>query len=101
MGQMDDNGLGIGAADPDAAAGWDRRAAEAGDPVGKFNLGLDMMRGRGVVADEAGARALVDRAAEADPRCAGRNRRPWKHAAAWKSTRMAPPGTMIAAPCKR
>ena len=62
MGQLDDNGLG-GPENPVAAAEWDRRAAEAGDPVGKFNSGLNLMRGRGVVQDEAAGRALVDEAA--------------------------------------
>ncbi|WP_246043977.1 tetratricopeptide repeat protein [Ruegeria sediminis] len=62
MGQLDNNGLG-GAYDPDAAAEWDRRAAEAGDPVGKFNYGLALMRGHGVARDEARGRALVDEAA--------------------------------------
>jgi hypothetical protein len=65
MAQLDDNGLGTPDEDPARAAGWDRMAAEAGDPVGMFNYGLDLMRGRGVPADEAGGRALVDRAAEA------------------------------------
>jgi uncharacterized protein len=46
MSQLEDNGLG-GPENPDAAAEWDRRAADAGDPVGKFNYGLDLMRGRG------------------------------------------------------
>ncbi len=64
MSQLDDNGLG-GPEDPDRAAEWDRRAAEAGDPVGMFNYGLDLMRGRGVARDEAAGRALVDRAADA------------------------------------
>ncbi len=63
MSQLDDNGLGA-PENPDAAAQWDRRAAEAGDPVGMFNLGLDLMRGRGVAQDVEGGRALVDRAAE-------------------------------------
>ncbi|SET73022.1 sel1 repeat family protein [Oceanicella actignis] len=62
MGQLEDNGLG-GPEDPAAAARWDRRAAEAGDPVGKFNYGLDLLRGRGVPRDEAQGRALVDAAA--------------------------------------
>ncbi len=62
MSQLDDNGLG-GPEDPEAAAAWDRRAAEAGDPVGQFNLGLDLMRGRGVARDEAAGRRLVDQAA--------------------------------------
>jgi hypothetical protein len=63
MAQLDDNGYGA-AEHPDSAAEWDRRAAEAGDPVGMFNLGLDLMRGRGVVQDMDQGRALVDRAAE-------------------------------------
>ena len=63
MSQMDDNGLGADE-NPDAAAEWDRRAAEAGDPVGMFNYGLDLMRGRGVSQDETLGRAYVDRAAE-------------------------------------
>lgn len=62
MGQLDNNGLG-GEYDPDAAAEWDRRAAEAGDPVGKFNYGLALMRGHGVARDEARGRSLVDEAA--------------------------------------
>jgi hypothetical protein len=65
MSRMDDNGLGIDGEDPEGAANWDRMAAEAGDPVGMFNYGLDLMRGRGVSADEGAGRALVDRAAEA------------------------------------
>ena len=62
MGQLDNNGLG-GDYDPDAAAEWDRRAAEAGDPVGRFNHGLNLMRGHGVPKDEALGRQFVDRAA--------------------------------------
>ncbi|MDR7127152.1 sel1 repeat family protein [Pseudotabrizicola sp. 4114] len=62
MSQLDDNGLGAPES-PDAAANWDRRAAELGDPVGMFNLGLDMMRGRGVAQDQTAGRALIDRAA--------------------------------------
>ncbi|KUJ80535.1 hypothetical protein AVO45_05670 [Ruegeria marisrubri] len=62
MSQLDNNGLG-GEYNPEAAAEWDRRAAEAGDPVGKFNYGLDLMRGHGVARDEARGRALVDKAA--------------------------------------
>jgi uncharacterized protein len=65
MSRMDDNGLGIDGEDPESAANWDRMAAEAGDPVGMFNYGLDLMRGRGVAEDRAAGRALVDRAAEA------------------------------------
>lgn len=62
MGQMDNNGLG-GDYNPDAAADWDRKAAEAGDPVGKFNYGIALMRGYGVSQDEQRGRALVDEAA--------------------------------------
>ncbi len=62
MSQLEDNGLGA-SEDPDRAAYWDRRAAEAGDPIGKFNYGLDLMRGRGVAQDEEAGRRLVDEAA--------------------------------------
>ncbi|SIS54694.1 hypothetical protein SAMN05421759_101338 [Roseivivax lentus] len=62
MGQLDNNGLG-GAYDPDAAAEWDRRAADLGDPVGKFNYGLALIRGHGVAQDVDRGRALVDEAA--------------------------------------
>ena len=62
MSQLDNNGLG-GAYDPDAAADWDKRAADLGDPVGKFNYGLDLMRGHGVARDEALGRRYVDEAA--------------------------------------
>lgn len=62
MSQLDDNGLGA-EYNPDASADWNRRAAELGDPVGKFNRGLDLMRGHGVARDQAAGRALVDEAA--------------------------------------
>ena len=62
MSQLDDNGLG-GLESPDAAAEWDRRAAEAGDPVGKLNYGLDLIRGRGVVENRALGRQYIDEAA--------------------------------------
>lgn len=62
MSQLENNGLG-GEYDPDAAAEWDRRAAEAGDTAGKFNYGLDLMRGHGVPQDEALGRRYVDEAA--------------------------------------
>ena len=64
MSQLDDNGLGA-PENPDASAGWDRRAAEAGDPVGMLNFGLDLIRGRGTVQDVEAGRRLVDRAAAA------------------------------------
>ena len=62
MAWLEDNGLGA-PEDPDRAANWDRRAAEAGDPIGKFNYGLDLMRGRGVAQDQAAGRRLIDEAA--------------------------------------
>ena len=62
MGQIENNGLG-GAYDPDAAAAWDKRAADAGDPVGKFNYGLALLRGHGVAQNEALGRRYVDTAA--------------------------------------
>lgn len=64
MSQLDNNGLGA-PYDPDAAAAWDRRAAELGDPVGKFNYGINLLRGHGVAQDETLGRQLVGEAAEA------------------------------------
>lgn len=64
MGHMDQNGL-AGHYDPHRAADWNRRAAEAGDPVGQLNHGLDLLRGWGTARDEAVGRAMIDRAAEA------------------------------------
>lgn len=63
MSQLEDNGMG-GDYNPDAAAEWDRRAAEAGDPVGRYNYGLDLMRGHGVAKDEMLGRRYVDQAAQ-------------------------------------
>lgn len=63
MSQLENNGLG-GAYNPDAAAEWERRAAEAGDPVGKFNHGLNLMRGHGIAQDETLGRSFVDQAAQ-------------------------------------
>lgn len=60
---MEDNGFG-GDYDPDSAAEWDRKAAEMGDPVGKFNYGLDLLRGHGVTKDEVAAKDWIDQAAE-------------------------------------
>ena len=62
MSQIENNGLG-GDYNPDASADWDRRAAEAGDPVGKFNHGLNLIRGHGIAPDEQLGRQFVDRAA--------------------------------------
>ena len=63
MSQLENKGMG-GDYNPDAAAEWDRRAAEAGDPVGRFNYGLDLIRGHGVARDEALGRRYVDEAAK-------------------------------------
>ncbi|MEM7694084.1 MAG: sel1 repeat family protein [Pseudomonadota bacterium] len=63
MSQLENNGLG-GDYNPDAAAKWDKRAADAGDPVGRFNHGLNLMRGHGTAQDEAAGRAFVDQAAK-------------------------------------
>ncbi|WP_165971721.1 tetratricopeptide repeat protein [Meridianimarinicoccus aquatilis] len=63
MSQLDANGLGA-EYNPDAAAEWDKRAAELGDPVGKFNYGLDLIRGHGVTRDVDAGRRFVDEAAE-------------------------------------
>lgn len=62
MSHLENNGLG-GAYNPDASAEWDRRAAEAGDPIGKFNHGINLMRGYGIAQDEALGRQFVDDAA--------------------------------------
>ena len=62
MSYMDSNGFGA-EYDPDKAAEWDRKAAEMGDPVGKFNYGLNLLRGHGVKQDIAQGRKWVDAAA--------------------------------------
>lgn len=62
MSQLDENGLGA-PQDAKSAAAWDRMAAEAGDPVGKLNYGLDLLRGRGVAPDPEAGRRYVDEAA--------------------------------------
>lgn len=63
MSYLDANGAG-GPENPKASVQWDRRAAEAGDPVGMYNLGLDMLRGYGTVRDTATARQWIDKAAD-------------------------------------
>ena len=63
MSQLENNGLG-GEYNPDASAEWDRRAADAGDPVGSFNHGLNLMRGHGITQDEELGRRYVDQAAQ-------------------------------------
>ena len=62
MSYMEDNGFG-GPEDAGKAAQWDLRSAELGDPIGKFNYGLDLLRGRGVSRDEAEGRRYIDEAA--------------------------------------
>ena len=64
MSYLDDNGYG-GDYDPDASTEWDRRSAELGDVVGKFNYGLDLIRGHGVAQDTELGRKWVDQAADA------------------------------------
>lgn len=64
MAYMEDNGFGgDGYIDPEAAAEWNRQAAEAGDPVGMFNHGIDLMRGWGVEQDSEAGKTFVDQAA--------------------------------------
>ena len=63
MGHLENNGLG-GDYNPDAAAEWDRRAAEAGDPVGRYNYGLALLRGHGVAKNETLGRSYIDQAAK-------------------------------------
>jgi uncharacterized protein len=63
MSYMDDNGLGIEGEDAESAAEWDRKAAEAGDPIGQFNYGLDLLRGRGIRPDPGLGKQYIDRAA--------------------------------------
>lgn len=62
MSQLDNNGLG-GDYNPDASAAWVQQAAELGDSVGKFNHGVNLMRGHGIARDEALGRAYIDEAA--------------------------------------
>lgn len=62
MSQMDNNGLG-GDYNPGCCGPVGQAAADLGDPVGKFNYGLDLMRGHGVARNEDLGRAYVDEAA--------------------------------------
>ena len=63
MSWLTDNGLG-GPEDPVAAAAWDRKAMEAGDHIGTFNYGLDLLRGRGVPRALIAGRSMIDKAAD-------------------------------------
>ena len=58
----EENGY-VNGSNPEKAAEWDRKAAEAGYSIGQFNYGLDLLRGRGVSRDVIRGRALIDRAA--------------------------------------
>lgn len=62
MSHFENNGIG-GDYNPVAAAEWDRRAAEAGDPVGMYNFGLNLLRGHGVARDETLGRQYIAQAA--------------------------------------
>ncbi|MEP3275929.1 MAG: sel1 repeat family protein [Stappiaceae bacterium] len=64
MSQMDNNGLGA-PENPDAAADWDKRAADAGDPIGKFNHGINLIRGHGISQNKALGQKYIDEAAKA------------------------------------
>lgn len=64
MSYLDDNGYG-GDYNPDASTDWNRRAAEAGDAMGMYNYGLDILRRHGTSADLEEGRDWVDRAARA------------------------------------
>ncbi len=66
MSYMDDNGFGgDGYIDPEASAEWNRMAAEAGDPIGMFNHGIDLMRGWGTEQNLTAGKTFVDQAADA------------------------------------
>ncbi|MBF9036709.1 sel1 repeat family protein [Rhodobacterales bacterium HKCCE2091] len=64
MSYLEDNGFG-GDYNPDASTDWNRQAAEAGDPMGMYNYGLDILRQHGTSAEAAEGREWIDRAAEA------------------------------------
>lgn len=63
MSQLEGTGA-TGKPDLAAATDWDRRAAETGDAVGRFNYGLSLLRGRGVARDDDLGRCYVDAAAK-------------------------------------
>lgn len=64
LGTAYDEGLGV-VADPAAAAGWHRRAAEMGHMLAQHNLGNQLAAGRGVPRDPAEAVRWWLRAADA------------------------------------
>lgn len=51
-------------ADPAKAAEWDKKLADTGSSLGKFNYGLDLLRGHGVAQDLALGKHYVDDAAQ-------------------------------------
>ena len=63
MSYMDTNGFGS-KENPEAAAEWDRKAAEAGDIIGKFNYGLNLLRGHGVEQNLDLGKHYIDEAAK-------------------------------------
>ena len=63
MSYLDDNGFGA-SENAERASGWDKKAAEMGDPIAQYNYGLDLLRGRGVEANSELGRQYVDRAAQ-------------------------------------
>ena len=64
MSYMEQNGFGK-KEDAKAAAEWNRKAAEMGDPIATFNHGLDLLRGYGVKEDRTLGKKYIDRAAKA------------------------------------
>lgn len=69
MSYLDSNGFGDDY-NPDSAADWDQKAAQAGDPIGSFNYGLDLLRGHGTTQDLQAGKRFIDRAAEQGVRVA-------------------------------
>ncbi len=63
MSYLEQNGFGA-AEDPAAAAEWNRKAATKGDPIAKFNHGLDLLRGYGVRENRDLAKKYIDEAAK-------------------------------------
>jgi len=62
MAWEEENGY-IRPSNPEAAAQWDKKAADAGYSIGELNYGLDLLRGHGVPRNESLGRGYVDRAA--------------------------------------
>eukprot|EP01037_Dinobryon_pediforme_P014671 gene14671-14795_t len=48
---------------PQEAADWDKKAADAGYSIGELNYGLDLLRGHGVARNDGLGKSYVDRAA--------------------------------------